>query len=98
MKNCFHVVSAAIFLLALGAAGCGSSNAASEAAVRKSATQTAGKVKAGMTTQEVEKTMGGPGAVDASDPNSFHFPTEDGDVKVTYADGVVASVTTQGDR
>jgi len=84
------------FVLLTATVGCGSSGAS--AAARKSAAQTAGKVKTGMTTKEVETAMGGPGSPDANDPNTFHFPTEDGDVKVTFADGKVSSVGTQGDR
>jgi len=97
VKICFHVAGAAIFLSTFVVTGCGSSSDPS-IVVRPSASQTAGKVKAGMTTQEVEKAMGGKGAVDPKDPTSFHFPTADGDVIVTYANGAVASVTTQGDR
>ena len=84
-----------VILCSAIAAGCGSKD---PDPARPSATRAAGKVQAGMKLKDVEKAMGGPGSVDAADPNSLHFPTEDGDVKVTLADGVVTQVTTVGDR
>lgn len=88
-----------VLLVALGAVcvGCSSSDAPPPT-VTQTAAQSAGKIKPGMKRTEVEKIAMGVGSVDSRDPNSFHYPTGDGDVVVTYSGDTVTAVNTVGDR
>lgn len=94
----FPYAIVASFVVLMLVAGCKSESSAPGEGVRVSAAVSAGKVTPGMDQKKVEETFKSQGTPDANDPNIVHYPTEDGDVRVTYANGIVANITASSER
>lgn len=84
-------------LVLLGGCGAGSPSGP-ESSAPASVASAASLVRMGMSVEEVESALGGPGIPDSANPDVLRYPAGTGKLRISFQEGKVMEITEESGR